>query len=100
MAEKTTITFLGTGSAIPTKERNHSGILISHGSEKILIDCGEGTQRQFTLAKINICKLTHILITHWHGDHTIGLSGLLDTLSMSEYSKKLKIYGPRGTKKK
>lgn len=96
---KIEITFLGTGSHIPTATRNHTGILLSFGSENILFDCGEGTQRQFRVAKLNPCKLTKILISHWHGDHALGLPGLLKTLAMSEYSKTLHIYGPKGTKK-
>lgn len=94
------ILFLGTGSATPTAKRNHVGILISWGPERILVDCGEGIQRQFRIAGKNLCKLTRILITHWHADHTIGLPGLLETLNMNGYSKKLNIYGPRGTKHK
>jgi len=64
-----------------------------------LIDCGEGTQVQFRRARLNPCKITKILITHWHGDHTFGLPGLLRTLSTSGYTKKLYIYGPKGFKK-
>jgi ribonuclease Z len=94
---KITCTLLGTGNATPTKERNHSAILIEYEGETILIDCGEGTQRQFRKAEINPCRLTKILITHLHGDHILGLPGLLETLSMSSYSKTLEIYGPRGT---
>ncbi|MBS3070837.1 ribonuclease Z [Candidatus Pacearchaeota archaeon] len=93
------VTFLGTSYAIPTPERNHTGILLSYGAENILIDCGEGTQRQFRIAKINPCKLTRILITHWHGDHVLGLPGVLQTLSLTGYSKILHIYGPHGIKK-
>ena len=96
--DKVKITFLGTGDSIPTKTRNHSSILLSYKEENILIDCGEGTQRQFRIASLNPCKLTTILITHWHGDHTLGLPGLLQTLAMGNYQKKLKIYGPKGTK--
>jgi ribonuclease Z len=92
------ITFLGTSHAVPTKEKNQTAILLSHGAEKILVDCGEGTQRQFKIAGLNLCKITKILITHWHGDHILGLPGLLQTLAMGNYSKILKIYGPRGTK--
>lgn len=96
--KKVKITFLGTGDAVPTKLRNHTAILVTLDSENILIDCGEGTQRQFKTAKISPSKLTKILITHKHGDHTFGLPGLLRTLEMSNYSKTLEIYGPRGTK--
>ena len=95
---KTKITFLGTGTATPTAKRNHPGVLISHDSERILIDCGEGIQRQMQISKSKLTKLTRILITHWHGDHTLGIPGLLETLHMAEYSKTLHIYGPKGTK--
>ena len=95
--EKIKITFLGTANAIPTEKRNHSSILCSFKDENILIDCGENTQRQLRIAGISPAKITKILITHWHGDHILGLPGLLQTLAMSNYSKTLKIYGPRGT---
>jgi ribonuclease Z len=93
------ITFLGTSDAIPSEKRNHTAILLTHEGENILVDCGEGTQRQMRKAGINPCKLTRVLITHWHGDHVLGLSGLLQTLALSGYNKTLFIYGPRGTKK-
>ena len=93
------ITFLGTSTAIPTAERNHSAIFLKYKNENILIDCGEGTQRQFRKAKISISKITKILITHWHGDHIFGLPGLLESLQLSKYNKTLEIYGPKGTKK-
>jgi ribonuclease Z len=91
--------FLGTSSMVPTKERNHSSILLSYGAENILMDCGEGTQRQLKLAGVASPRITKVLISHWHGDHVLGLPGLLQTISASEYSKVLEIYGPRGTKK-
>ncbi|MBN2454731.1 ribonuclease Z [Candidatus Woesearchaeota archaeon] len=91
--------FLGTSSMVPTKERNHSAILLTYGAENILLDCGEGTQRQLKMAGVASPKITKILISHWHGDHVLGLPGLLQTISASEYSKILEIYGPRGTKK-
>ncbi len=97
--EKIKITFLGTSDSIPTKERNHTSILLNYKNENILIDCGEGTQRQFKKANLNPCRLTSILITHWHGDHILGLPGLLQTLAMQNYNRTLKIYGPRNTKK-
>lgn len=96
---KINLTFLGTSAVVPTKSRNHTSILLSYKSENILIDCGEGTQRQFRKAKINPCKITKILITHWHGDHVLGLPGLIQTLALNNYSKTLDIYGPKGTKK-
>jgi ribonuclease Z len=91
------IVFLGTGNAVPTKKRNHTAILLSYKNENILVDCGEGTQRQFKIAEISPSKLTKILITHFHGDHVLGLPGLFQTLAMTEYQKTLEIYGPKGT---
>ena len=92
------LVFLGTSDAVPSKERNHTSILLNYKDENILIDCGEGTQRQFRKADLNPCKLTRILITHWHGDHVLGIPGLLQTLNFSDYEKPLLIYGPKGTK--
>lgn len=92
------ITFLGTSDAVPTATRNHTAILLTYEGENILIDCGEGTQRQFKKAKINPCKLTRLLISHWHGDHVLGIPGLLQTLALNKYNKSLKVYGPKNTK--
>jgi len=61
------ITFLGTSDMHPTKDRNHTSILLNHGNENILVDCGEGTQRQLKIAEIKPTKITKILISHWHG---------------------------------
>ncbi len=99
MPEKIKIIFLGTSDAIPTVKRNHTSILFNYKNENILVDCGEGTQRQFRKAGLNPCKLTKILITHWHGDHILGLPGLLQTLAFNGYNRSLFIYGPKGTKK-
>ncbi len=99
MASKIKVTFLGTSAQIPTAKRNHPAIFLNYKEENILIDCGEGTQRQFRIAKLNPGKITRILITHKHGDHIFGLPGLLSTLNFSEYNKTLHIYGPKGIKK-
>ncbi len=95
--EKIKITFLGTANAVPTQKRNHTSILLTYKDENILIDCGEGTQRQFRYAELSPSKLTKILITHWHGDHILGLPGLFQTLAMSDYQKALQLYGPNNT---
>ncbi len=100
MAENVEITFLGTGSAVPTARRNHTGILLKYKAENILFDCGEGIQRQFRFVRMSPCKITRIFISHWHGDHILGLAGLFQTLTMNDYSGKLEIYGPIGSKKK
>jgi ribonuclease Z len=93
------VTFLGTGSAVPTPKRNHPAVLLKFDREMILFDCGEGTQIQFRKARISPSKLTRLFITHWHGDHVLGIPGLLQTLKLNDYSKTLEVYGPCGTKK-
>ena len=92
------ITFLGTGAMLPTKERNPNAIFVSYNSEGILIDCAEGTQRQLRYAGISPTKVTKLLITHWHGDHVLGIPGLMQSLGASGYAKKLEIYGPKGSR--
>jgi len=94
----TEITFLGTGGMVPTKDRNVQGIYLSHKGDGILVDCGEGTQRQMNIAGINRLKVKKVLISHWHGDHVSGLIGLIQTLGNTDDPKKLTIYGPKGTK--
>src|SRR3989339_172106 len=94
-----TINFLGTAGQIPTTKRNHSAILLTFNEENILIDCGEGTQTQFRKAKLNPGKITRILISHFHGDHILGIPGILSTLALNGYNKTLYIYGPKGSKK-
>ncbi len=93
------ITFLGTSSMIPTPERNHNSILISYKNHGILVDCGEGTQRQLRIARIKPSKITKLLITHWHGDHVLGIPGLIQNLAAHNYKNTLDIYGPKGSKK-
>ncbi len=94
------VVFLGTSSMVPTKERNHAGAFVAFGNEGILLDCGEGIQRQLRNAGISLTKVTIILISHWHGDHVLGLPGLIQSLASMESSRKLRIFGPRGTKKR
>ncbi|HII29636.1 ribonuclease Z [Candidatus Woesearchaeota archaeon CG08_land_8_20_14_0_20_47_9] len=89
--------FLGTSSMVPTKERNHTSMLLNFGSEGILFDCGEGTQRQLKMISIKPSRITKVLISHWHGDHVLGLPGLIQTLGASEYSGRLTVFGPRHT---
>lgn len=93
------LTFLGTSSMVPTKERNVQSIHLDYRGEGILFDCGEGTQRQMNIAGINRTKVKKILISHWHGDHVSGLIGLIQTLGNSKDVSNLSVYGPKGTKK-
>ena len=91
------ITFLGTGSMVPTKQRNHSAIILTYKNETILMDCGEGTQRQMKIAGIKPAKITRLLISHWHGDHVFGIPGLMSSMGADKAETKLIIYGPPGT---
>jgi ribonuclease Z len=73
-------------------------MIFFYKGEGIMVDCGEGTQRQLRKAKIPPTKITKLLITHWHGDHILGIPGLIQSLGANQYSKTLEIYGPKGTK--
>ncbi|NOZ80559.1 MAG: ribonuclease Z [DPANN group archaeon] len=94
------LTFLGTSCMVPTKERAQTAMVLEHKGEYLLIDSGESVQRQFKLAGMKPSKIGRILLTHWHGDHVLGLPGLLQTLSGSGHKGTLVIYGPPGIKEK
>lgn len=89
---------LGTSSQVPTKERNVTGLFLRMNSKGILIDCGEGTQRQMNIAGIKRTDISMILITHWHGDHVGGLTSLIETIGNDLDYKSMKIYGPKGSR--
>lgn len=90
--------FLGTASSFPTKERNHTAVLLEYAGEALLFDCGEGTQRQIKLAEAHPMKIEKIFITHWHGDHCLGLPGFLESMAFSNRTKPIYLFGPVGTK--
>ena len=90
------ITFLGTSSAVHSFERNHPSIVLKAFGEVMMFDCGEGTQRQLIYAKISPMKISKIFITHFHGDHILGLPGLIQSMNFRGRDKKLTIYGPKG----
>jgi len=90
------ITFLGTAGSIPTLTRSLSAVAIQREGELILFDCGEGLQRQMIKAKIGFNRKTKVFITHMHGDHVLGLPGILQTMSLLRREKPLYIYGPVG----
>ncbi len=92
------IVFLGTSSMYPTKERSHPAVLIKYNGHHLLFDCGEGTQRQMRIANESVNKIEAIFITHWHGDHSLGVAGILQSMTASRREKPLKIFGPTGTK--
>ena len=93
------VTILGTGCMQPTKDRNHSGLLLNYKKENILLDCGEGIQRQMRIAGIKPAKISRLLISHWHGDHVFGIPGLMSSMGADKSEAKLYIYGPSGTKR-
>ena len=94
MSAKLTVTFLGTSAAVPTRERGLPGIALKREGEVVLMDCGEGVQRQVLSASIGLGNDMTILITHLHGDHVSGLLGLLQTMSLAQRSKPLNMVGP------
>ena len=93
------VVFLGTSSMYPTKTRSHPAVLIKYNGHHILFDCGEGTQRQMRIIGESVMKLEAIFITHWHGDHSLGVAGILQSLTASKRKEPLYIFGPIGTKK-
>lgn len=89
------VTFLGTGGAVPSARRNTASVLVARGGERLLFDCGEGTQRQMQRS-LGLVQVDAIFFTHFHADHFLGLPGLLKTYDLTEREKPLTIYGPRG----
>ncbi|MEM3151280.1 MAG: MBL fold metallo-hydrolase, partial [Candidatus Bathyarchaeia archaeon] len=93
------IIFLGSGGSIPTKKRNLPCILVKREGELLMFDCGEAAQKQFLSIKAGINKNMKIFISHMHGDHVLGLPGLIQSFSLLRRERKLEIYGPKGIKK-
>ncbi|NLG67305.1 MAG: ribonuclease Z [Actinobacteria bacterium] len=87
--------FLGTAGALPTVDRGTSGILVVRGGDRLLIDCGEGTQRQL-MRSAGLSRIDRVFLTHLHGDHYLGLPGLLKTLNLQGRTDPFHIYGPTG----
>jgi ribonuclease Z len=87
------LTFLGTAASVPSPERGLPALLVGAGSERFLVDCGEGTQRQLLRSGIGFRRLNHILLTHAHLDHVLGLAGLLATLGLFDLRAGVAIYG-------
>ncbi len=90
------VTFLGTAASVPTTSRGTSATLVVRGGSRVLIDCGEGTQRQFLRSGLGLLDLDAILLTHLHGDHYLGLPGLLKTYALRGRSEPLPLIGPPG----
>src|SRR5437763_6832123 len=91
------LTFLGTAASTPSAERGLPALLVSAGSRRFLIDCGEGTQRQILRAGVGFRRLGHVLLTHAHLDHVLGLAGLIATLGLLDVRGELEICGSAET---
>jgi ribonuclease Z len=87
--------FAGTAGSIPTARRGLPSVLIRRGADRILVDCGEGTQRQL-VCSVGLIELTEIFITHFHADHWLGLPGMLKTFDLRGRDRPLAVHGPRG----
>lgn len=92
------IIFLGTSGGMPSKKRSLPSIAIKYEGELIIFDCGEGTQRQMLIGKIGFKKDFKIFISHLHGDHILGIPGLLYTMNMLDRKYSIQIFGPKGIK--
>jgi len=90
------VTFIGTAASVPTASRGTSATLVVRGGSRVLVDCGEGTQRQFLRSGLGLIDLDAILLTHLHGDHYLGLPGLLKTYALRGRTEPLAIVGPPG----
>ena len=90
------VTFLGTGGSVPTKKRNLPSLAVRTNGSLVMFDCGEGTQKQFLIAKLGFNREMRILISHMHADHILGIPGILHSMSFMGRSRDLEIYGPPG----
>jgi ribonuclease Z len=89
------VLFLGTAASVPTARRGLPATLIRRGGERLLVDCGEGTQRQL-VRSAGLVELDDVFITHFHADHVLGLPGMLKTYGLQARERSLRVYGPRG----
>ena len=88
--------FFGTSGSVPTAHRAPSALLVRRGGERLLFDCGEGTQRQLLRSAIGLVELREVFITHYHADHYLGLPGMLKTFALRGRELPLTVYGPAG----
>jgi ribonuclease Z len=90
------LVFFGTSGSVPTAQRAPSALLVRRGSERLLFDCAEGTQRQMLRSSVGLVELREIFLTHYHADHFLGLPGMLKTFSLRGRELDLTVYGPPG----
>ncbi|UPT84409.1 ribonuclease Z [Bradyrhizobium barranii subsp. apii] len=91
------LTFLGTSASVPSVERNHPALLVEAAGKRILVDCGEGTQRQLLRSGAGFRRLGRILLTHGHLDHVLGIPGLFSTLGLRQTSEVMTVHAGPGT---
>ena len=89
--------FAGTAGSVPSARRGLPAVLIRRGGDRLLFDCGEGTQRQL-LRSVGLLDLDSVFITHFHADHWLGLPGMLKSFALRERTEPLTVYGPQGLK--
>jgi ribonuclease Z len=92
------VVFLGTAGSMPTAKRGMPATLVRRGGERLLFDCGEGTQRQLLRSDLGLVELEEIFLTHFHADHYLGLPGMLKTFALRGREVPLTIYGPVGVR--
>ncbi len=92
------LVFVGTSGSVPSAQRAPSSLLVRRGGERLLFDCGEGTQRQLLRSAVGLIELQEVFFTHFHADHYLGLPGMLKTFALRGRDTPLTIYGPRGLK--
>lgn len=89
------VIFLGTGGSMPSPCRGMSSIMVVREGERMLFDCGEGTQRQMMCCRSGFMDISSIFLTHFHADHTLGVPGLIQTMGFQGRTEPLHIYGPK-----
>ncbi|HJU47612.1 MAG TPA: ribonuclease Z [Gaiellaceae bacterium] len=90
------VVFLGTSGSAPTARRAPASTLVRRGGERLLVDCGEGTQRQLLRSEVGLAELEEVFLTHFHADHFLGLPGMMKTFALRGRELPLTVYGPRG----
>jgi ribonuclease Z len=90
------LVFLGTSGSMPTSFRSAPSLLLRRGGERLLVDCGEGTQRQLLVSSVGLVDLREVFLTHYHADHYLGLPGMLKTFALRGRQEPITIHGPTG----
>src|ERR1700704_4604257 len=89
------VVFLGTGGSVPSARRSTAAVLVARGGDRLMFDCGEGTQRQMQKS-LGLVQVDEVYLTHFHADHVLGLPGLLKTYDLTDREAPLTVFGPPG----